>query len=190
MENTVRTAVYEATVMVLLENGLKGLKMRLVAKEAGIATGTLYNYFKDKDDLLFYVYQEVFNDFFAHLSQAADCQISPVDKLSDVVKKYFEFVVKNIDLFKFLAETNIFQRAHKTIFREHGEKCVGIFEKILDEGIGQGLFKKCQVSQTAGIFHGSIIGVLKTKAERDVLQPKEDAKSLVEMFNAHLGIEI
>ncbi|WP_291722400.1 TetR/AcrR family transcriptional regulator [Bernardetia sp.] len=45
-------AIYEATLKLVLENGFTGLKMSKVAKEAKLATGTLYIYFKDKEQLI------------------------------------------------------------------------------------------------------------------------------------------
>ncbi len=45
-------AIFRATLKVVLERGFSGMKMSEVAREASIATGTLYLYFQDKDDLI------------------------------------------------------------------------------------------------------------------------------------------
>jgi AcrR family transcriptional regulator len=62
-----RTAILEATLAVLTEKGLSGLKVEEVARRAEVGKGTIYLYFKDKQDLLralveyrtFGFYQEV-----------------------------------------------------------------------------------------------------------------------------------
>lgn len=62
-----RTAILEATLVVLVEKGLSGLKLEEVARRAEVGKGTIYLYFKDKRDLLkalvehrtFAFYQEV-----------------------------------------------------------------------------------------------------------------------------------
>ncbi len=62
-----RIAILEATLAVLTEKGLSGLKVEEVARRAEVGKGTIYLYFKDKQDLLralveyrtFAFYQEV-----------------------------------------------------------------------------------------------------------------------------------
>jgi AcrR family transcriptional regulator len=44
--------IYKATLNLVKATGLSGITMQSVAKEAGIATGTLYIYFKNKEALI------------------------------------------------------------------------------------------------------------------------------------------
>jgi AcrR family transcriptional regulator len=44
--------IFKATLKLVKENGLAGITMQSVAKEAKIATGTLYIYFKNKDSII------------------------------------------------------------------------------------------------------------------------------------------
>ncbi|WP_199489911.1 TetR/AcrR family transcriptional regulator [Meiothermus sp. QL-1] len=47
-----REAILEATIRVLRDRGLSGLKIEEVAREAEVGKGTVYLYFRDKQDLL------------------------------------------------------------------------------------------------------------------------------------------
>lgn len=47
-----REAILEATIRVLRDRGLSGLKVEEVAREAEVGKGTVYLYFQDKQDLL------------------------------------------------------------------------------------------------------------------------------------------
>ena len=47
------------------EEGLKSLGMRKVAKECGIAIGTLYNYFSNKEELLIATITSIWLDIFS-----------------------------------------------------------------------------------------------------------------------------
>lgn len=47
-----RKAILEATIRVLRDQGLSGLKVEEVAREAEVGKGTVYLYFQDKQDLL------------------------------------------------------------------------------------------------------------------------------------------
>lgn len=45
-------AIYKATLSLVKERGLAGITISDISKEASIATGTLYIYFKNKDELI------------------------------------------------------------------------------------------------------------------------------------------
>lgn len=54
-EAVTREALYEAAVRILNEEGWKGFTMEKLAQMAGVAKGTVYNYFQGKGDVLFFV---------------------------------------------------------------------------------------------------------------------------------------
>ncbi|WP_373483330.1 TetR/AcrR family transcriptional regulator [Acetobacterium sp.] len=60
MEN--KSKILEATVRLLKEKGIEKVTVRNVCEEAGIAVGTFYYYFQNKDDLMFYFVSEDFYD--------------------------------------------------------------------------------------------------------------------------------
>lgn len=52
-------AIYRSTISLVEKTGIAGIKMSTIAKEAKIATGTLYIYFKNKEELLNEVYKHL-----------------------------------------------------------------------------------------------------------------------------------
>ena len=52
-----------STLTLVGQVGLVGLTMPLIAKQSGVAIGTLYIYFKSKDDLIFALYKEIKKGF-------------------------------------------------------------------------------------------------------------------------------
>jgi AcrR family transcriptional regulator len=55
-----RAAIFEAARDVFVERGYAGASMRTVARQAGVTHGTIYLYFRDKDDLLYQLGEEHF----------------------------------------------------------------------------------------------------------------------------------
>lgn len=49
---------------IAIENGLNSINMRLIAKNCGIALGSIYNYFPSKSDLLIATIQSIWQDIF------------------------------------------------------------------------------------------------------------------------------
>ena len=52
LRETVATAILEAAEDLIASNGLEGAPLAQIAKRAGVAVGTLYNYFADRDALI------------------------------------------------------------------------------------------------------------------------------------------
>lgn len=71
---TSREAILEVCRRLVAERGLSSLSMRAVAVDCGIALGTLYNYFADKDELLIATVESIWREIFRlDADRAADC---------------------------------------------------------------------------------------------------------------------
>jgi AcrR family transcriptional regulator len=67
-------AIATATFALVEQTGLSGLTMAAIAREAGLATGTLYVYFKSKEELLIALYEQAKTETAASLMQGDDPQ--------------------------------------------------------------------------------------------------------------------
>ena len=65
-------AIAEATFTLVEQTGLSGLTMAAIAREAGLATGTLYVYFKSKEELMVGLYEQAKRQTAASLMQGDD----------------------------------------------------------------------------------------------------------------------
>jgi len=68
-------AIAKATFTLVERTGLSGLTMPAIAREAGVATGTLYVYFKSKDELLMALYEQAKAATAARVMQGVDPQL-------------------------------------------------------------------------------------------------------------------
>ena len=64
--------IFDATDRLMAKEGLHHLSMHKLAKEAGIAAGTIYLYFKSKDELLAQFARRVFNKFVTAIEEGFD----------------------------------------------------------------------------------------------------------------------
>lgn len=72
-------AIARATFTLVEQTGLSGLTMAAIAREAGLATGTLYVYFKSKEELLVALYEQAKTESAVTLMQGDDPR-APVRK--------------------------------------------------------------------------------------------------------------
>jgi len=79
-----RTAILEAALKLFTERGFHGTSTAQISKDAGVATGTLFNYFPTKEDLINSLYFEVKGD----LSRSMGKEIEAQNTFKDKLKKY------------------------------------------------------------------------------------------------------
>ncbi|MFC1236662.1 TetR/AcrR family transcriptional regulator [Vibrio sp. F74] len=135
-----RKLILNATEKLVAEEGIHGLSMQKLAKEAGVAAGTIYRYFDDKEHLI--------EETRYHVSQrTADIIQAGVDDDMTLKEKY-SIIWLNIWHF---ANTKDAVKSHM-LFEQLSSKEEGchfpkkkeIFYKIeqmFDEGKSQGIFK-------------------------------------------------
>ncbi len=65
-------AILEGAMKVFAENGFHKSQVSRIAKEAGVADGTIYLYFKKKEDILTSLFQEKLGELVEKFNQWAE----------------------------------------------------------------------------------------------------------------------
>lgn len=94
-KENLRQAIMEAASKLLLEQGYDGFSLRQVAERIGYSATTIYLYFKDKDELVFSLIDEVWDQFGRELEQAAASVADPIAQLRAIGHAYFNFGLNN-----------------------------------------------------------------------------------------------
>ena len=84
-------AISEATIQVLLSHGAERLTTARVAERAGVSVGTLYQYYPNKQSLLFAVIENHFNNVVGRLEAA--CEAACHKPLAEMIKEMVEAFV-------------------------------------------------------------------------------------------------
>lgn len=181
-EQAVRESISLAVMNVLRTHGLEKLTIQRVASEAHIAAGTVYNYFKDKDELLVYTAERLFDRIRDLMRKAVEEKNEPHAKLLEMIRCSFSFFSENSSFFEFLDRAQIYSKMHQSVKQAHVEQVRMMFAQVLQEGIEGGFFKKVNVETTADFFHRAIVGTICLIPELDVFDPDREAQSLAKMF--------
>ena len=106
------------------EKGLKALSMRAVAGECGIALGTLYNYFSDKEELLIATISSLWQDLF---------QLSPRENRDNqLFTEYVETLFGNVR--ERISKYPDFFTTHSAVIANSGKnRALNAMEKCTDE---------------------------------------------------------
>src|SRR4026207_431300 len=83
-------AILRAAARVFAPNGFFNSKVADIAKEAGVADGTVYLYFKNKDDVLHSVFDRAMDKFIAEGRHELSSIDKPEDKLRRIAELHLE----------------------------------------------------------------------------------------------------
>src|SRR5690349_24893999 len=87
-----RERILTAAERIFARRGFFAAKVSDVAKEAGVADGTIYLYFKSKDDLLISLFERRMQQVNETLKAAVAGIKSPREQLNVVIKTYLQLV--------------------------------------------------------------------------------------------------
>ena len=90
--NEKRARILDAAVKVFAERGYFSSTVAEIARAAGVADGTIYLYFKSKDDLLIQLFEDRMERVNATLRQALAAEASAAERLKGVVRLHLELV--------------------------------------------------------------------------------------------------
>ncbi|MDA7027149.1 TetR/AcrR family transcriptional regulator [Bacillus sp. CLL-7-23] len=84
--------IIDAAVIVIAEKGYHQAQVSKIAKQAGVADGTIYLYFKNKEDILISLFKEKMGQFIEQMNEEMKVKNSATEKLSLFIKKHFQLL--------------------------------------------------------------------------------------------------
>ena len=147
-----REAILRAAVRVFARNGFFNSKVADIAGEAGIADGTVYLYFKSKDEILHSIFDQAMEIFISEGRRELATLERPEDKLRRIAEMHLERLGADRDL------AVVFQielRGSVKFMQEFSAAGFADYLDIIRQTIEEG--------QKAGIFRGDIKPIVASK---------------------------
>ncbi len=136
-----RTRILNAAIHVFAENGFFHSKVSDVAKAAGVADGTIYLYFKNKDDLLISLFENRMALALSSLEEAVAAAEGPEGKLRALIRRQFELVAETPEVAEVLT---VELRQSSKFMKEYSPAAFADLLKliagIVREGLADGSF--------------------------------------------------
>lgn len=128
--------IIDAAVEVIAENGYHASQVSKIAKKANVADGTIYLYFKNKEDILI----SVFNEKMGHFIEKAVSAINDQDTASDKLLAFIQMHYKQLTESPHLAiVTQLELRQSKPELRYEINKVLKSYLNVIDDIIRLGI---------------------------------------------------
>jgi len=99
-----RERIIEATKRVIIKKGYQGIKVSDIAEEAKIGKGTVYLYFKNKEQIFVALVDSFFAEANKFIKQAKESKGNSLEKLRKFIELDLNFYEKNRKLISMLGE--------------------------------------------------------------------------------------
>ncbi|AYK64762.1 TetR family transcriptional regulator [Bacillus subtilis subsp. subtilis] len=135
--------IIDAAVEVIAENGYHQSQVSKIAKQAGVADGTIYLYFKNKEDILISLFKEKMGQFIERMEEDIKEKATAKEKLALVISKHFSLLAGDHNL---AIVTQLELRQSNLKLRQKINEILkgylNILDGILTEGIQSGELKE------------------------------------------------
>jgi AcrR family transcriptional regulator len=141
---TKRQQIIDTTIRLISEMGLYATSMGLIIKESGVAAGTIYHYFKSKDDLIKTIYSELREEMGKAFIHDMDNALPFKDIFFLLWKNLFYFFKENPQKFAFIehyASSPLEKDEVRAINQRHYQPAID----FIQAGIERGYLRKLPV---------------------------------------------
>lgn len=186
--NEKRRRILDGALKAFAKKGFYNTKVSEIAAEAGVADGTIYLYFKNKDDLLISLFEDRMEWINERLRVELDSMSGGFhEKLSALIRGHFMLVLENRDLAEFIT---VELRQSAKFVKEYSNPKFGDYLKILQRLLEQGQQSKAlREDFDARLMSRAIFGALdevllqlSLTAKVEVEEVERRTRMLSEMF--------
>jgi AcrR family transcriptional regulator len=147
-----KDTIYQAAGSVLEHHGVSGMTMDRVATMAGLAPASLYGYFRNKGDLMQFVYDRLVEPFFQAIEETSKSDLTAPLKLKNIIHIARDSTIKNKGLIQFLAGED----QSGQIRRDTRPRFQRILAAIFEQGIRDGSFRSHNPAHASRVFQGCL----------------------------------
>lgn len=153
-----RAAILDAATTVFAKRGYFSAQVADVARSAGVAAGTVYLYFRSKDEILTSIFDRTMKEAIEEGRAAIAGLTDPVERLRLIARTHLARLGRDRDLaIVFQVElrqtTKFMEQFSATGFRDY----LAIIQETVEDGQAAGVFRKSLNARTvAKVFFGAV----------------------------------
>jgi TetR/AcrR family transcriptional regulator, fatty acid metabolism regulator protein len=179
-----KESLMKIVVQVLSREGLNDLTMDTVAREAGVAKGTLYTYFRNKQDLVREAIDISIAPMLEELNTILKSKLSPDQKLRKMTLRHLSYFETHRDFFSiFVHDRHNEQRRLKRYRSHHYQDFLERVASVIRDGIRAKTFRDLDSRKIAAMLVESNISIISQRLLSDDPAPVErDAALITDVF--------
>jgi AcrR family transcriptional regulator len=179
-----RRSIALASKSLLLEHGIKNITISKIAECAGVGKGTIYEYFSNKEDIVFEIISVFIAEHEKRLYELINEEISTKDKIKRSLSLLYSdaYYKKQLSIYREFLAISLTSNVEEMIdfSRACRERFLTILDQIIDEAIVKGEIN-AEARDLVGMLHTYSVGMV-VESKVDGIDAKMHIDQFVEAF--------
>jgi TetR/AcrR family fatty acid metabolism transcriptional regulator len=161
MKGDKRELIREAAIRVFSEKGFHQARADEIAQAAGVAVGTIYNYFKSKEEILLDIFAMEFEERKRFYERLRESGLPVVEQIREILQEHFRLLEERRELMHvMLRERFEPSKELKAKLARLYRRMVGYIEELLRQGVAEGWIRECDPRVIAHALFGAVEAVI------------------------------
>lgn len=175
--------IRQAAIRVFAREGFHQARMETIAHEAGVAVGTIYNYFDSKEKVLLSIFKAEFEERVHFYKELRESGLSIPEQIQRILQAHFSLLSERKELAQLLLRERFnlskgFKNKVLDLYREMLQQ----IEVVIREGVEQGRVRSCNPR----IIAPALLGVVQSISACGMLYPEEEIQGILQNASAEL----
>lgn len=162
-----KKAILKSVLKIVNREGFYHLNMKKIAQEAGVAAGTIYLYFKGKEDLINALYLMIVEEFNEQVLSSYCSTNEVYDNYKDMMTAAIQFYIAQPDYFSFVEQYTYAPFLFKQNQEENFQLLRPMYQ-IFKKGKETGVIKNIQDAFLISLIHGPLNTIIKLHLAKKV----------------------
>jgi TetR/AcrR family fatty acid metabolism transcriptional regulator len=187
-EGNKEKAILESAVKVFAQHGYHHAKISSIAEQAGIATGSIYLYYKNKEGILLTIFDKLWSELTDGLQKTVKrSDLDPLQKLDLVIDKLFDLFVANPALASvFVNEQHHLIKNRRGNIAKQYDDFLDLAEEIIREGVRKNKFNPdVDIKLFRHFITGGLRSVLRQWSDKPQILTLHRVRQNVKYFIKH-----
>ncbi|MGZ5494420.1 MAG: helix-turn-helix domain-containing protein, partial [Thermoanaerobaculia bacterium] len=179
----------DAAMRVIARKGMAAATMQEIAEEAGVAKGTIYLYFRDRDELVEKTFETAITLLIGNVERALESESAVEQKIRAAIAAKFAFFRENREFFRLYIQLRFpegdaqQQRRHKRTCEPQYRSSVARFAELLQAAMDRGEIRRFDSHRLAlFIVEGSNAIVVERVMEETSPSEQDDVEFLTQVI--------
>jgi AcrR family transcriptional regulator len=156
-----RKQIAEAALRIITERGLRSFTIAALSEEVGLADGTIFRHFKDKDDIVLEAVHQLEETL---VGQETHSEGDPLDRLGAFLRRRVELIHARPEIFKALFSDDLANAGPEEAgqrVRALKHRSMQFVRTHLEQAIDQGLIKEGHTAdELLYVVHGTALAIV------------------------------
>lgn len=172
-----QTRIKDAMIKLILKEGIDGISVSKIAKEANVSPATIYIYYKNKEDMMSEVFNEYAHQTYNYLHSKLNNEMSGEELIDAIIREIYDFSSEHEEIFSFVEQCSTSPILQKTVCQS--DCCFDIFDLIHDYQ-NRGIIKKYSDQNMMAVLFAPVKFMVVNK--HSYSDPNESLNELVTML--------